>query len=95
VNRDDGETLFGSGLNTDSQLGFQVKGNPNDPANLDVIIYPTAIKLPRVQGETDEDMRVKSMSAGRAHLVVLTQKVPSAHTVRKAKWASMIEPQIH
>ncbi|EDW45447.1 GM16641 [Drosophila sechellia] len=73
VNRDDGETLFGSGLNTDSQLGFQVKGNPNDPANLDVIIYPTAIKLPRVQGETDEDMRVKSMSAGRAHLVVLTQ----------------------
>jgi len=67
------ETLFGSGLNTDSQLGFQVKGNPNDPANLDVIIYPTAIKLPRVQGETDEDMQVKSMSAGRAHLVVLTQ----------------------
>ncbi|KAH8374349.1 hypothetical protein KR200_007462 [Drosophila serrata] len=72
VRRDDGETLFGSGLNTDSQLGFQVKGNPKDPANLDVIIYPTAIKLPRIQGETDEDMQVKSMSAGRAHLVVLT-----------------------
>lgn len=73
VKRSDGQTLFGSGLNTDSQLGYQVKGNKKDPANLDVIIYPTAIQLPRLQGETDEDMQVKSMSAGRAHLVVLTQ----------------------
>ncbi|XP_017854917.2 RCC1-like G exchanging factor-like protein [Drosophila busckii] len=73
VKRSDGETLFGSGLNTDSQLGFQVKGNPKDPANLDVIIYPTAIKLPRVAGESDEDMQVRSMSAGRAHLVVVTR----------------------
>ncbi|XP_017858272.1 PREDICTED: Williams-Beuren syndrome chromosomal region 16 protein homolog [Drosophila arizonae] len=73
VKRSDGLSLFGSGLNTDSQLGYQVKGNKKDPANLDVIIYPTAIQLPRLQGETDEDMQVKSMSAGRAHLVVLTQ----------------------
>ncbi|EDW65030.2 RCC1-like G exchanging factor-like protein [Drosophila virilis] len=73
VKRSDGQTLFGSGLNTDSQLGFQVKGNKKDPANLDVIIYPTAIQLPREQGETDEDMQVRCMSAGRAHLVVVTQ----------------------
>ncbi|TMW48698.1 hypothetical protein DOY81_006217 [Sarcophaga bullata] len=73
VKRSDGETLFGSGLNTDSQLGFQVKGHPKDPRNLDVIIYPTAIKLPRIDGETDDDMLVKCMSAGRAHLVVVTK----------------------
>ncbi|XP_037814790.1 RCC1-like G exchanging factor-like protein [Lucilia sericata] len=73
VKRSDGETLFGAGLNTDSQLGLQVKGTRNDPRNLDVIIYPTAIKLPRIEGETDEDMLIKCMSAGRAHLVVVTK----------------------
>ncbi|XP_075153222.1 RCC1-like G exchanging factor-like protein [Haematobia irritans] len=72
VKRSDGETLFGSGLNTDSQLGLQMRGNPKDPQNLDIIIYPTPIKLPRIEGETDEDMMVRSMSAGRAHLVVVT-----------------------
>ncbi|XP_068141618.1 RCC1-like G exchanging factor-like protein [Drosophila tropicalis] len=78
VQRSDGETLFGCGLNTDSQLGYQVKkvksNSPaQDPANLDVIIYPTAIQLPREHGETAEDMEVRSMSAGRAHLVVVTR----------------------
>ena len=73
VKRSDGETLFGSGLNTDSQLGFQVKGQPKDPRNLDIIVYPTAIKLPRIDSETDDDMQVKCMSAGRAHLVVVTK----------------------
>uniref|UniRef100_T1GL27 Uncharacterized protein n=1 Tax=Megaselia scalaris TaxID=36166 RepID=T1GL27_MEGSC len=38
VNRSDGETLFATGINTDSQLGFQ--------GNLDVVIYPTAVQLP-------------------------------------------------
>lgn len=73
VKRSDGETLFGSGLNTDSQLGLQVRGHPKDPQNLDIIIYPTPIKLPRIEGETDEDMMVKCMSSGRAHLVVVTK----------------------
>lgn len=73
VKRSDGETLFGTGLNTDSQLGFQTKGNKADPKKLDVIIYPTAIWLPRLEKETDDDMQVKCMSAGRAHLVVVTK----------------------
>lgn len=73
VKRSDGETLFGSGINMDSQLGFQFKQKSKEPANLDVIIYPTAIKLPRVEGDTDEGMQVRSMSAGRAHLVVVTE----------------------
>lgn len=72
VKRSDGETLFGTGLNTDSQLGFQVKGPIKDPCNMDVIIYPTAIHLPRTENESDEDIMVRCMSAGRAHLVVVT-----------------------
>ncbi|XP_054741567.1 RCC1-like G exchanging factor-like protein [Anastrepha obliqua] len=71
VQRSDGQTLFGTGLNTDSQLGFQVKGNAKDPKKLDVLIYPTAINLPRLEHENDEDMQVRCMSAGRAHLVVV------------------------
>ncbi|KAM8718163.1 hypothetical protein ACLKA7_004811 [Drosophila subpalustris] len=70
VKRSDGETLFGSGINTDSQLGLHLKSKGT---NLDVIIYPTAIRLPRVAGDTDEGMQVRCMSAGRAHLVVVTQ----------------------
>lgn len=73
VQRSDGETLFGSGLNSDSQLGFQQKGSGQHVHNLDVIIYPTAIRLPRLEGETDADMKVHCMAAGRAHLVVVTQ----------------------
>uniref|UniRef100_A0A1B0FLZ6 RCC1-like domain-containing protein n=1 Tax=Glossina morsitans morsitans TaxID=37546 RepID=A0A1B0FLZ6_GLOMM len=72
VQRSDGETLFGSGLNTDSQLGFQVTNRAQGMHNLDIIIYPTAIKLPRVEGEADSDMMVRCMSAGRAHLIVVT-----------------------
>ncbi|CAD6998943.1 unnamed protein product [Ceratitis capitata] len=73
VERSDGQTLFGSGLNTDSQLGFQVKGTFKDPKKLDVLIYPTPINLPRLEHETDADMKIRCMSAGRAHLVVVTQ----------------------
>ncbi|KAH8266469.1 hypothetical protein KR044_001514 [Drosophila immigrans] len=73
VNRSDGETLFGSGINTDSQLGLQSKPQSKEASNLDVIIYPTAIKLPREEQDTDEGMKVRCMSAGRAHLVVVTQ----------------------
>ncbi|XP_067623094.1 RCC1-like G exchanging factor-like protein [Eurosta solidaginis] len=73
VQRTDGLTLFGSGLNTDSQLGCQVKGTIKDPKKLDILIYPTAINLPRLEHETDEDMQVRCMSAGRAHLVVITK----------------------
>lgn len=73
VKRSDGETLFGTGLNTDSQLGLQQKGYGAATKNLDLLIYPAAIRLPRLTEETDEDMSVECMSAGRAHLVVLTK----------------------
>ncbi|KAH8360992.1 hypothetical protein KR093_006222 [Drosophila rubida] len=73
VNRSDGETLFGSGINTDCQLGMQFKPKKKETTNLDVIIYPTAIKLPREAGDTDEGMKIRCMSSGRAHLVVVTQ----------------------
>ncbi|XP_036335085.1 LOW QUALITY PROTEIN: RCC1-like G exchanging factor-like protein [Rhagoletis pomonella] len=74
VQRSDGQTLFGTGLNTDSQLGFQFKGGSGEPKNLDVLIYPTAINLHRrLEHETNADLQVRCMSAGRAHLIVVTQ----------------------
>lgn len=73
VNRSDSETLFGTGINTDGQLGQQETGEGENTKKLDIIIYPTAIQLPRKPSETIEDLQVKCMSAGRAHLVVVTQ----------------------
>lgn len=70
VNRSDDEVLFGCGINTDSQLGLQER---QQGKHLDLIIYPTAIKLPKKENETIDDMRIKCMSAGRAHLVIVTK----------------------
>lgn len=65
VNRSDEQTLFGTGINSDSQLSYQ--------GEKDVIIYPTAVQLPRKPEETHEDLKVKCMGAGRAHAVVVTK----------------------
>lgn len=70
VRRTDGETLFGTGMNTDGQLGLQQRPSGS---TWDIVIYPTPINLPRKEGETPDDLEIKSMSAGRAHLVVVAK----------------------
>lgn len=71
---DNGNTLFGTGINTDSQIGFHKLGGVlNKP--MDILIYPAPIALPKTQenGTTEEDIRVNACAAGRAHAVVLTE----------------------
>nr|CAD7457884.1 unnamed protein product [Timema tahoe] len=60
--------VFGTGLNTDSQIGYHAprKGNP-----LSVILAPAPIELPF---KTPSQTRVTRVAAGRAHLMVLTDK---------------------
>nr|CAD7418696.1 unnamed protein product [Timema cristinae] len=60
--------VFGTGLNTDSQIGYHAprKGNP-----LNVILAPAPIELPF---KTPSQTRVSRVAAGRAHLMVLTDK---------------------
>lgn len=67
VNSDTDVKLYGSGINTDSQIGYhEVRtGHP-----LGIVFYPQPISLPL----KDSSSSVKKLSAGRAHMVALTDE---------------------
>lgn len=63
-------TLFGTGLNTDSQLGYQKHGgDKNKP--MELLFYPAPISLPK--GHDDESLTIKKVAAGRAHAIALSE----------------------
>lgn len=65
----DNISLFGSGINTDSQVGYHKhSGVTNKP--MELLIYPAPIVLP--QCSTDEKLQAVKAATGRAHTVVLT-----------------------
>lgn len=62
-------TLFGCGLNTDTQLGYQkLGGETNKP--MELIIYPAPIELPKYS--ESEDLNIVKVAAGRAHSIALS-----------------------
>ncbi|XP_067666214.1 RCC1-like G exchanging factor-like protein isoform X2 [Haliotis asinina] len=64
-----GHRLFGTGINTDSQLGFH-EYPPGSGRVLDIIVEPVPISLPLLSPDT----RVQDVSCGRSHTVVITDK---------------------
>ncbi|XP_063235574.1 RCC1-like G exchanging factor-like protein [Bacillus rossius redtenbacheri] len=68
VKSSDRHKVFGTGLNADSQIGYHAprKDNP-----LGMIVYPAPIELPFRHPSTAEVLQV---SAGRAHLLILTNE---------------------
>lgn len=65
-----GNTLFGTGINTDSQIGYHKHGGQtNKPIQL--MIYPVPIELPKISD--DEKIEAVKVAAGRAHSVVLAK----------------------
>lgn len=69
VKSDDGVSLFGSGINTDSQIGYhRHRGVTNKP--MEILIYPAPIILPK--STVDEEFQAVKAAAGRAHTAVLT-----------------------
>lgn len=58
--------VFGTGLNTDSQIGYH---DPRRGHPLETLLIPVPIRLPL---STPETTKITQLSAGRAHLVVLT-----------------------
>lgn len=65
----DNISLFGTGLNTDSQIGFhKLGGVTNKP--MDQMIYPAPIFLPKAN--EDEEIQIVKCAAGRAHSVALS-----------------------
>lgn len=66
---DDSISLFGTGINTDSQIGYhRHMGETNKP--IELMIYPAPIILPR--NSEDQKLQAVKTATGRAHTVVLT-----------------------
>lgn len=66
---DDNISLFGTGINTDSQIGYHKhRGVTNKP--IEIMIYPAPIILPKISD--DEKLQAVKAATGRAHTVVLT-----------------------
>jgi RCC1-like G exchanging factor-like protein len=66
---DDNISLFGTGINTDSQIGYHKhRGVTNKP--IEIMIYPAPIVLPKISD--DEKLQAVKAATGRAHTVVLT-----------------------
>lgn len=63
-------TLFGCGLNTDSQLGFQKHGGQTNKP-MELLYYPAPIALPKAYD--DENLNIIKVAAGRAHSIALSQ----------------------
>lgn len=74
VKRSNGISLFGSGLNTDSQLGYQRSEAKAGGRSLELLVYPAPIELPERNSSEDKDtMQIVRCAAGRAHLLSLAE----------------------
>lgn len=66
----DDPTLFGCGLNTDSQIGYhRLGGMTNRP--MELLVYPAPIDLPKIRD--DERVHITKVAAGRAHSIALSK----------------------
>lgn len=69
---DDGKSLFGTGINTDSQIGFhKLGGSLHKP--MEVLIYPAPIDLPKHSVDDEYPPLATKVAAGRAHTIILTK----------------------
>ncbi|XP_047001017.1 RCC1-like G exchanging factor-like protein [Schistocerca americana] len=64
VDAKDGYKVFGCGINTDSQIGYHA---PRRDHPLGLVLAPAPVELP-------VHSRVKKVAAGRAHLIVLSER---------------------
>lgn len=68
--KDDEITLFGCGLNTDSQLGYHKHGGKSNKP-MELMYYPAPIALPKMN--ENECLNIKKVAAGRAHSIALSE----------------------
>lgn len=68
VNSDNDIKVYGTGINTDSQIGYHAirEGKP-----LGIIFFPQPIHLPIAN---PKKTKILKLAAGRAHLLVLTDE---------------------
>lgn len=68
IDNDTNEKVYGTGINTDSQIGYHEvrQGYP-----LEILFYPKPIHLPL---KDPKRSKVLKLAAGRAHLLILTDE---------------------
>lgn len=71
VKRTDGISLFGTGINTDSQIGYHKHGGQTNKP-MEQLIYPAPIILPKCKEE--DKIQIKQCAAGRAHALVVSEE---------------------
>lgn len=65
-----GIQVFGTGINTDCQVGFHKHGGETNRP-MELLVYPAPIELPKKSPE--EKLKITSMAAGRAHTILLAE----------------------
>lgn len=68
VDTEEGQRVFGTGLNRDSQIGCHTVRKDK---YLEILFYPQEIYIPFSNAST---VKILKLSAGRAHLAVLTNE---------------------
>lgn len=66
----DNISLFGCGLNTDSQISYHKLGGTNNKP-MELLIYPAPIFLPKIH--ENEEIHIEKCAAGRAHSMALSR----------------------
>lgn len=72
VKQKNGISLFGSGLNTDSQLGYQTRDSKVGGKSLELLVYPAPIELP-ARSDAEKATQIVRCAAGRAHMLSLAE----------------------
>ncbi|XP_055537570.1 RCC1-like G exchanging factor-like protein isoform X2 [Wyeomyia smithii] len=66
-----GQSLWGTGINTDSQIGYHKLGGKHRKP-FELLIYPAPINLSAVAGN-NKGVKIVKVAAGRAHTLALAQ----------------------
>ncbi|XP_055625701.1 RCC1-like G exchanging factor-like protein [Toxorhynchites rutilus septentrionalis] len=66
-----GQSLWGTGINTDSQIGYHKHGGQHRKP-FEMLIYPAPIDLTSVEGNNSK-VEIVKVDAGRAHLLALAK----------------------
>lgn len=64
--------MFGSGINTDTQIGFHKHGGATNRP-MELLIYPAPINLPKSDADPERKIEIRKCSAGRAHLLAISE----------------------
>lgn len=69
VKDEDDYSLYGTGINMDSQIGFHKHGGETNKP-IELLIHPAPVHLPKIRNT--EKIQIVKCAAGRAHTIALS-----------------------